>query len=108
MKNALEWIGNQGRRGKTWSDVSSLNGISGLLFAYPSETRENVPELSGLIVGFDTDDDPDGASFEACAKRVVEALRGTAATVSGERPYLRPRQAGWIPNEGIARRSLLP
>lgn len=74
MKDALQWIGDLGRRNKTWCDVSSLNGKKGLLFAYPSRLPEVAPELAGLIVGFLDDADPDGARFEACAARVTTSL----------------------------------
>jgi hypothetical protein len=74
MKNALEWIGEAGRRERTWSDVSSLTGNAGVLFAYPSEKPEAAPEVAGLIVGFGRDVDPDGARFEACASRVTASL----------------------------------
>ena len=74
MKNALEWIGQADRREKTWCDVSSLTGTSGVLFAYPSEKPESAPEVAGLIVGFQDDADPDGAKFEACASRVTSTL----------------------------------
>lgn len=79
MKNALEWIGNPDRRDKTWSDLSSLNAISSVLFAYPSEKPEVAPELAGLIVGLDSEADPDGARFDACASRVTRALRGRSS-----------------------------
>lgn len=74
MKNALEWIGHPKRREKTWCDVSSLNGVSGVLFAYPSQKPDVVPELAGLIAGLDNEVDPDGAKFEACAARVTASL----------------------------------
>lgn len=74
LKNAIEWIGQAERRGKTWCDVSSLSGASGVLFAYPSEKPESVPEVAGLIVGFHEDADRDGAKFEACASRVTTSL----------------------------------
>lgn len=74
MKNALEWIGHPDRHQKTWCDVSSLNGVSGALFAYPSQRPETTPELAGLIVGLDAESDPDGALFEQCARRVTIAL----------------------------------
>jgi len=79
MKNALEWIGHPGRRDKTWSDLSSLNGISSVLFAYPSQKPQVAPELAGLIVGLDSEADPDGARFAACASRVTRALRGQSS-----------------------------
>ena len=74
MKNSLEWIAHPGRREKTWCDVSSLNGVSGVLFAYPSQKPEVAPELAGLIVGLNADSDPDGAKFEQCARRVTTSL----------------------------------
>ena len=37
MKNALEWITRDERRGRTWCDVSSLGGASAMLITYPSE-----------------------------------------------------------------------
>ena len=60
MQKSLEWIGQPERRGKTWSDVKSLGGMSSILFAYPSEKPETAPELAGLIVGVQDDADPDG------------------------------------------------
>ena len=78
MKNALEWIGQADRRERTWCDVSSLSGTSGVLFAYPSEQPESAPEVAGLIVGFQDDADPDGAKFEACATRVTTSLTALA------------------------------
>ncbi len=74
MKNALEWIGHPDRREKTWCDVSSLSGVNGVLFAYPSQKPEVAPELAGLIVGLEADSDPDGAKFEQCARRVTASL----------------------------------
>ena len=81
MKNALEWIGGAERHDKTWSDISSLNGKASVLFVYPSVQPENAPELAGLIVGLDSDADPDGARFQACASRVTRALKGQAENV---------------------------
>jgi len=78
MKNALEWIGQADRRERTWCDVSSLSGASGVLFAYPSEKADFAPEIAGLIVGFQDDADPDGARFEACASRVTTSLTALA------------------------------
>jgi hypothetical protein len=74
MHKALTWIGDPDRLGKTWCDVSTLSGKSGLLFAYPSEKPEVAPELAGLIVGLQDEGDPDGARFEACAGRVTTRL----------------------------------
>ena len=75
MKTALEWIGDADRRGKTWSDVSSLTGKKGVLFAYPSQLVESeLAGLAGLIVGLDDRVDRDGAKFEQCARRVTTSL----------------------------------
>jgi hypothetical protein len=86
MKNALEWIGHPDRREKTWCDVSSLNGVSGVLFAYPSQTLEVAPELAGLIVGLDAASDPDGANFEQCARRVTASLTALVQSQPHESP----------------------
>ena len=77
MKNALEWITKEERRGRTWCDVSSLGGASAVLIAYPSDLPEEAPELAGLFVGAEgAQSDPDGARFEACASRVTNTLKG--------------------------------
>lgn len=74
MKNAIEWIAHLDRREKTWCDVSTLNSVSGVLFAYPSQLPAVAPELAGLIVGLAADSDPDAAKFEACSTRVTTSL----------------------------------
>jgi hypothetical protein len=84
MKDALEWIGHPDRRDRTWSDVSLVNGVKALLFAYPSRALEVAPELAGLIAGLDATADPDGARFEACAQHVVRSLRGIGGELSNE------------------------
>ena len=77
MKTALEWITRDERRGKTWCDVSSLGGASAMLITYPSELPTEAPELAGLLCGVEGDQsDPDGSLFEACARRVTNALKG--------------------------------
>lgn len=91
MKNALEWIGHPDRREKTWCDVSSLNGVSGVLFAYPSAQSEAEPELAGLIVGLDSEVDPDGAIFESCAARVTSSLTELGRTRPHEAPMVEVR-----------------
>lgn len=80
MKNALEWITSEERRGRTWCDVSSLGGASALLVAYPSELPTKPLELAGLFGGVEGEQIDHGASrFEACAKRVTETLKGQPA-----------------------------
>ncbi len=81
MKDALEWITRDERRGKTWCDVSSLGGASAMLIAYPSELPAEAPELAGLLGGVEeAQSDPDGSRFEACARRVTETLKGQPAS----------------------------
>ena len=81
MKNALEWITRDERRGRTWCDVSSLGGAPAMLIAYPSELPEEAPELAGLFSGVEGEQsDPDGSRFEACAHRVTETLKGQVAS----------------------------
>ena len=79
-KNALEWITKGERRGKTWSDVSSLGGSSAVLIAYPSELPSDPPELAGLLGGEREPSDPDGSRFESYARRVTETLKGKATS----------------------------
>lgn len=82
MKNALEWITRDERRGRTWSDVSSLGGASAMLIAYPSELPSQAPELAGLFCGVEEEQsDPDGLRFEACSRRVVRTLQGQPASL---------------------------
>ena len=80
MKNALEWITRDERRGKTWCDVSSLGNTSAILIAYPSELPAEPPELAGLFSGEIEQSDPDGSRFEVCARRVTETLKGQPPT----------------------------
>lgn len=80
MKNALEWITRDERRGKTWCDVSSLGDKATILIAYPSELPIETPELAGLFGGEREQSDPDGSLFEACAHRVTETLKGQSAS----------------------------
>lgn len=81
MKNALEWISREERRGKTWCDISST-GNSGILFAYPSELPPEPPETSLLFVGNADDPNADVGSFESCAQRVTAALKGQVGSQS--------------------------
>ena len=80
MKNTLEWITKNERRGKTWCDVSSLGRASAILIAYPSELPTEAPELAGLFGGEREQSDPDGSRFEACARRVTESVKGQPAS----------------------------
>ena len=81
MKNALEWITRDERRGKTWCDVSSLGGAPAMLIVYPSELPAEAPELAGLFGGVEgAQSDPDDSRFEACARRVTKTLKGQPAS----------------------------
>lgn len=87
MKDALEWLGDDSRRGMTWQDVSGTCGftkreskrvpVPAILLAYPLILRPDPPELTGLFAG---DED---AKFEDCAERVVSALQRTVAEYPG-------------------------
>ncbi|MGC8603675.1 MAG: hypothetical protein ACP5VS_08320 [Desulfomonilaceae bacterium] len=78
MKDSLEWLGNELRKGKTWEDVSDTCGYDrALLFVYPSALAEDPPGLAGLFQSSDTD----GQKFEAAAARVLPALKGTVQDV---------------------------
>lgn len=77
MKSALEWLGSEERKGKTWSDLSRRLERPMLLFAYPSEIPEDLPALAGMMG--DTDEDPaedNSERFSALAEKVTAALRG--------------------------------
>ena len=76
MKNALEWITRDERRGKTWCDISSLGNAPSVLITYPSELPIEAPELAGLFSGERELSDPDGSRFESCAHRVSQTLKG--------------------------------
>ena len=79
MKDALEWLVDPLRRGKTWQDASGTCGftrrngkkvpIPGMLLIYPSVLPEDPFELAGGIIG-----DSDAVKFEQCAERVTSAL----------------------------------
>lgn len=79
MKNALEWITRDERRGRTWCDVSSLGGVPAILIAYPSELPPESVQWAELLAGERGQYDPDGL-FEKCARRVAETLRGQSAS----------------------------
>jgi len=77
MKDSLEWLGHENRKGKTWEDITGVIGDkSTLLFAYPSFLSEDPPELTPLFAGKVKSEDPDGAKFESAAARVIPALKG--------------------------------
>ena len=81
MKNALEWITRDERRGKTWCDVSLPGGAPTMLIAYPSELPPEAPELAGLFGGVEREpSDPDGSHFEECARRVTKTFMGQPAS----------------------------
>jgi len=77
MKGALEWLGSDERKGKTWSDLSRRLEKPMLLFAYPSEIPEDLPALAGMMGYADEDPAEDNSGrFSALAEKVTLALRG--------------------------------
>jgi len=80
-KNSLEWISRDERKGLTWSDLSSANGASTVLFAYPSRLTEQPPQMAFLLSG---DEDPSSlhneGQFEACSQTIAKSLSGRVAT----------------------------
>lgn len=77
MKRALEWIGADDQKGKTWCDLTRRMGRAALLFAYPSEIPRDLPDLAGMLG--DTEDEEtetQQAQFSALAEKVALALRG--------------------------------
>jgi hypothetical protein len=86
MKSALEWLGKEERKGKTWCDLSRCMERPMLLFAYPSQIPVNLPELAGMM-GDELDEiaETDQEKFSALAEKVTVALRGrTKETVDSE------------------------
>jgi len=86
MKSALEWLGKEERKGKTWCDLSRRLERPMLLFAYPSKMPDNLPDLAGMI-GETEDEDAETQQekFSAIAEKVTLALRGrTNETVDAE------------------------
>lgn len=87
-KRALEWLGDPAQQWKTWCDISNKTiDLSKkqnrnkriVLFSYPTEMPQLVPELAGLFGG--TDDnftDAEGTRFSAIAARVTDTLNGLA------------------------------
>lgn len=76
-KNSLEWISRDERQGITWCDISSVNGRSTVLFAYPSKLADQVPAYASLLNGDeDSGDLHIEGKFEACAKSIADAISG--------------------------------
>ena len=74
LKDALEWIGAEEKRGQTWQDVSDVSGgRAGVLFAYPETLPDLSMECAGIFAGAVSGDQE--ATFSAVAKRVVDALK---------------------------------
>ena len=86
MKSALEWLGKEEQKGKTWCNLSRRLERPMLLFAYPSQIPDNLPDLAGMI-GEAEDDDAEirHEKFSAIAEKVTLALRGrTKETVDAQ------------------------
>jgi hypothetical protein len=79
ITSALEWLGDEKYKGKTWCDLSRRMEKATLLFAYPS----NIPQSQDLseLAGMMGDLEEDGAEineerFALLAEKVSDALRG--------------------------------
>ncbi len=78
-KNSLEWISRDERQNVTWCDISSVNGASTVLFAYPSKLADQVPAYASLLNGDeDSGDIQVEGQFEACSKSIADAIFGRA------------------------------
>ncbi len=86
MKGALEWLGSEKRKGKTWCDLSRRMEKSMLLFAYPSIMPEDLPDLAGMMGDVEDDDtEANDERFAALSEKVTAALRGgTKETIDCE------------------------
>lgn len=74
LKDSLEWIGAEEKRGRTWQDVSDVSGgKAGVLFAYPEVMPNLSVESAGIFAGAVIEDQD--ATFSVVAERVVDALR---------------------------------
>ncbi|NCP03285.1 MAG: hypothetical protein GW861_07900 [Deltaproteobacteria bacterium] len=97
MKRALEWLGDDDRKGKTWCDLSRRMERPMLLFAYPTQNPDSLPDLAGIMGDAEDDLAEIGqARFAALAERVTVALRGrTNETVdSGVRVFVLAKRPG--------------
>ena len=86
MKSALEWLGGEERKGKTWCDLSRRMGRSMLLFAYPSVIPQDLPDLAGMMGNAEEEEtETDQAQFALLAEKVTLALSGrTNETICSE------------------------
>jgi len=83
MKGSLEWLSDETRKWKTWIDLARQAENATILFAYPTQKPQTVPELAGLMGGIeDTAANPDGSTFSAIASRVTQTLRGIYTSAS--------------------------
>ncbi len=79
MKGSLEWLSDETRKRKTWIDLTRQAENATILFAYPTQKPETVPELASLMGGIENAAaDPDGSTFSAIAARVTGTLKGIA------------------------------
>lgn len=97
MKSALEWLGDENRKGKTWCDLSRRMERSMLLFAYPSQISDEPPELAGLL-GEAEDEETENktALFAELAEQVTASLLGktTEAADSEIRVFVLAKRKG--------------
>lgn len=77
MKRALEWLGDDNHKGKTWCDLSRRMDRPMLLFAYPSQIPDNLPDLAGMIGdSIDEITETEQVQFASLAEKVITSLRG--------------------------------
>lgn len=77
MKGALEWLGGEERKGKTWSDLSRRMGRPTFLFAYPSVIPQDLPDLAGMMGEAEDEIAEAGQErFSTFAEQVTFALQG--------------------------------
>lgn len=86
MKSALEWLGSEERKGKTWCDLSRRMEKPMLLFAYPSVMPQELPDLAGMMGDVEDDiTETNDELFAVLSEKVTAALRGgTKETVDCE------------------------
>lgn len=76
MKSSLEWLSDNKRKGKTWSDLSKRMERSMILFAYPSILPEELPSLAGMMGDADETGEDSSETFSTLAQKVTDALHG--------------------------------
>lgn len=77
ITSALEWLGDEKHKGKTWCDLSRRMGKAMLLFAYPSAIPQDLPDLAGMMGDIEDDTtETNHERFAALAEKVTVAMQG--------------------------------